>query len=302
MTGERHTDARTSAAGGGQPPHAPVPEGMTSFDEVYDQPDPRAYFRALGPLEYQTPQHAQQVFRRAVAARAARTTRPVTVLDVCCSYGINAALLNHDVTLDELYDHYTSPRAAALSTAELIEWDRDYYAARRRRDPARVIGLDMAPHAISYACAVGLLEEGFAENLETARPSTGLLHAARGVQLITITGGTTFLSPRTFRPLLEAAENPVWVVAFVLRTASYAPIAECLASRGLVTEKAADRTFRQRRFTSEDERQHAVKAVSEAGEDPRGKEDLGYFHTTPYLSRPAADAAAFGLPDLLPDR
>jgi hypothetical protein len=35
---------------------------------------------------------------------------PATVLDICCSYGINAALLNHHVTLEELYDRYTSPK------------------------------------------------------------------------------------------------------------------------------------------------------------------------------------------------
>ena len=303
MAGERHTNAGTSAADGAQPLYAPAPEGMTSFDQVYDQPDPRAYFSALGPLEYQSPQHAQGVFRRVVAARAraARATEPVTVLDICCSYGINAALLNHDLTLDELYSHYTSPEAAVLSTAELIEWDRGYYAERRRGTLARVIGLDMAPHAISYARAVGLLAEGFAENLETAPPSRELLRAVRDVQLITVTGGTTFLSPRTFQPLLPAVEGPVWVAAFVLRTTSYAAIAECLAAHGLGTEKVTDHTFPQRRFTSEDERQHALKAVAAQGKNPGCKEELGYFHTTLHLSRPPADAAALELSDLTPD-
>ncbi|MFI0743181.1 hypothetical protein ACH4PU_34665 [Streptomyces sp. NPDC021100] len=143
---------------------------MTQFDGIYDQPDPRAYFRVLGPLEYQTPHHAQGIFRRVLAAcePEAQPAEPATMLDICCSYGINAALLNHRVTLDDLYAHYTSPQATALTTAELIEWDRAYYAARRRPDAVRVIGLDAATNAISYARAVGLLEEGFDENLETA--------------------------------------------------------------------------------------------------------------------------------------
>lgn len=34
-------------------------EEMTSFDEIYDQPDPRDFFRVLGRWDYQTPQHAQ---------------------------------------------------------------------------------------------------------------------------------------------------------------------------------------------------------------------------------------------------
>ncbi|MEU1626762.1 hypothetical protein ABZ746_15835 [Streptomyces sp. NPDC020096] len=275
---------------------------MTPFDQIYDQPDPRAYFRVLGQLDYQAPQHGQGIFRRALTAcgRTARAAEPVTVLDICCSYGINAALLNHEVTLDDLYTHYTSPQATALTTAELIEWDRSYYAARRRHDAARVIGLDVATNAISYARAVGLLDEGFTENLETAPPSAPLLRAAQHIRLITITGGATFLSSRTFQPLLACAQDPVWVAALVLRTSSYASIAACLASYGLVTEKATTHTFPQRRFTGADEQRYAIDAVTAHGEDAYGKEADGYFHTTLHLSRPPEDGTALPLTELMP--
>ncbi|MEK8144851.1 hypothetical protein NKH18_34795 [Streptomyces sp. M10(2022)] len=193
------------------------------------------------------------------------------VLDICCSYGINAALLNHDLTLEDLYDHYTSPTASAMTTSELAAWDREFYRDRRRPDAVPAFGLDAAPNAIAYACEVGLLDEGFGENLEAAPPSAALLRAARRIRLITVTGGASFLSSRTFRPLLESADVPVWVAALVLRTGSYRPIAECLDSFGLVTEKAGSRTFVQRRFTGPQERQFAVDAVTAAGEDPRGR-------------------------------
>ncbi|WP_335936486.1 hypothetical protein [Streptomyces sp. PTD5-9] len=276
--------------------------GMTPFDDIYDQPDPRAYFRALGPWEYRTPHHAQGVFRRVLDARAPERdpAGSAAVLDLCCSYGFNAALLNHHLTWDDLHVHYTSPQAAALTPAELIEWDKEFYAARRRPDAVRVIGLDAAPRAISYARAVGLLDEGFAENLETAPAGPALRRAVRHTRLITITGGASFLSPRTFRPLLESVDGPVWVASFVLRTGSYQSIADCLTSYGLTTEKATGRTFPQRRFTSERERRYAVAAVGAAGEDPSGKETDGYFHTALYLSRPAADAAKTPLSALVP--
>lgn len=282
----------TSEVSSSQATAVPVPAGMAQFDDIYDQPDPRAYFRVLGPLEYQTPHHAQSIFRRVLAACApsAPVAGPATVLDICCSYGINAALLNHRVTWDDLYAHYTSAKATALTTAELIEWDRAYYAARRRRDVVRMIGLDVATNAISYACAVGLLEEGFAENLETTAASAALRRAAQPAQLITVTGGTSFLSPRTFQALLACAHDPVWVAAFVLRTGSYRAIAACLASHGLLTEKDSTRTFPQRRFTGADEQQYAIDAVTAAGEDPHGKETRGYFHTALHLSRPHEEA------------
>ncbi len=285
-----------STAGQSTPDTTPV--GRTPFDDLYDQPDPRAYFRVLGALDYQTPHHAQEVFRRMAANRTAHLAGRAEVLDICCSYGINAALLNHDLTWDDLHAHYTSPRADALATAELIEWDRAYYAARRRQDAVPVTGLDVATPALDYALAVGLLDHAFAENLETDPPSPALRRAVRATRLITVTGGASFLSPRTFQPLLAAVDAPVWIAAFVLRTGSYQPIAASLRSHGLVTEKAADSTFAQRRFTSPQEQQYAVDAVAAAGEDPQGRETEGYFHTTLYVSRPPEDTAAFPLATL----
>ncbi|MEU5845743.1 hypothetical protein [Saccharopolyspora shandongensis] len=256
----------------------------TPFDEIYDQPDPRAYFSTLGRYGYRTPHHAQSVFRRLLAERA--KSGRVTVLDLCCSYGINAALLNHDLTFDDLHAHYASPGVAELGTAELIERDKDFYAARRRADAVPVVGLDIAAPAIDYAVAVGLLDAGFTENLEAASASPAFLRAAASANLITVTGGISFLSARTFHQLLQAAAEPVWVAAFVLRTGTYRPIADALAEHGLVTEVAADHTFEQRRFTDPEEQRYAIAAVEAAGADPAGKEAEGGYHTALHLSRP----------------
>ncbi|ROQ78220.1 hypothetical protein EES39_30330 [Streptomyces sp. ADI92-24] len=277
---------------------AEAQESMTPFDEIYDRPDPRAFFRTFQQLGYRTPHHAQQIHRRLIATGVC-AAEAGAVLDLCCSYGINAALLNHDLTLDDLYDHYTSPRASAMTTSELASWDRDFYRSRRRPDAVPVFGLDAAPNAVAYARRVGLLDEAFGENLEVAPPSAALLRAARRIRLITVTGGASFLSSRTFRPLLESAEAPVWVAALVLRTSSYQPITECLDSFGLITENAAPLTFVQRRFTSPEEQQFAIESVTAAGEDPRGKETDGHFHTAVQLSRPAQDTVSHPLTGLV---
>ncbi|MFD9424330.1 MULTISPECIES: hypothetical protein [unclassified Streptomyces] len=281
----------------GEGAEAPVQRTMTPFDDIYDRADPRAFFRELGAFGYRTPQHARPVFRRLAALRLSGTGD--AVLDLCCSYGINAALLNHDVTLEGLQAHYTAPRTVAMTTQELIAHDRAFFRARRRRDAVAVIGLDIAPRAIAYARAVGLLDDGFAENLETSPPSPALLDAARSVRLITITGGASFLSGATFQPILDNAGPPPWVAAFVLRTGSYAPIAEHLARHGLTTEKYAGATFVQRRFTSAAEQRYAVDAVAATGEDPDGKETAGHFHTALHLSRPRADIDTYPLGDLV---
>ncbi|MEU8528287.1 MULTISPECIES: hypothetical protein [Streptomyces] len=260
--------------------------GKARFDDIYDRPDPRAYFRRLAPLEYEIPHHAQAAFRRAAAA-----TDGGTVLDLCCSYGINAALLNHDVSLSELYRHYTAPGVKDLTTAELVLRDKQFYGARRRADALHVIGLDIAGRALRYAQDVGLLDDAFAENLERDAPSARLREAMAGVGLLTLTGGGSYLTRRTFDALLACARRPVRVSAFVLRTVSYVPVAETLSGYGLRTVADVTRTYPQRLFTDAREEAFAVEAVRALGADPAGREESGRagpgrFHTVLYESGP----------------
>ncbi|WP_406864893.1 hypothetical protein ABZO31_32420 [Streptomyces sp. HUAS MG47] len=260
--------------------------GKARFDDIYDQPDPRAYFRRLAPLEYEIPQHAQPAFRRAAAVPGTGT-----VLDLACSYGINAALLNHDVTLAELYTHYTAPGVEQLTTGELVLRDKQFYGARRRPGAVPVVGLDIAAQALRYAQDVGLLDDAYAENLERDAPSARLREAMAGVGLLTLTGGGSYLTRRTFDALLDCARRPVRVSAFVLRTVSYAPVVESLAAHGLHTVVDASRTYPQRLFTDAREEEFAVEAVRALGADPAGRERSGpegpgRFYTVLYESGP----------------
>ncbi|MFB7997432.1 hypothetical protein ACFC4G_31980 [Streptomyces sp. NPDC056002] len=262
--------------------------GKTRFDDIYNEPDPRAYVRRLAPLEYEIPHHAQDVFRRTRTDRSAAdgTDAPVTVLDLCCSYGFNAALLNHHVTLAELYAHYTSPEADALTTTELIEYDKKFYASRRRADATPVIGLDSAENAVQYALAAGLLDEAYAENLEHQPPSSRLRRAVAATGLITVTGGVGYITHRTFRALLECRQEPIWLSAFVLRTVPYQPVIDELEAHGLTTTTDPARTYPQRQFTSAAEQRGAVEQVLRAGDDPTGLEAEGRYYTRLYQSRP----------------
>ncbi|AOR36824.1 hypothetical protein BFF78_02310 [Streptomyces fodineus] len=276
-------------AGSGSDGTEGVTGGKSRFDDIYDRPDPRTYFRRLAPLEYEIPHHAQPVFRQAAAERAAlddgRPGRPA-VLDVCCSYGINAALLNHDVTLAEMYERYTSPACEQMSTAQLAASDKQFYAERRRSEAVPVFGLDVSGPAVDYALEVGLLDAAFTDDLEQGSPGPALSSALAEVGLITLTGGGSYITDRTFRALLDGARRPVWVSAFVLRTVSYHPIVRTLAAHGLSTTVEVSRTYPQRRFTDAREQQYAIAAVRALGGDPAGREEAGRFHTLHYESRP----------------
>lgn len=278
-----------------------VKPGKARFEHIYDRPDPREYFRVLSALDYRTPHHGQRVFPSILAAlRVELGCDDLTVLDVCCSYGINAALLNHYLRLSDLSRRYCSPGLAAYTSEHLAEADRDWFGCRLRARPVRVIGLDAAEPAVAYALRAGLLTDGFAENLEVADPTPPLAEALASVDLITITGGVGYISERTMGRLLACASprRTPWVAAFALRMVDYAPIAEVLASHGLVTERFTG-TFPQRRFADPAESEYVLGELRANGIDPTDREETGSYHAQLFVSRPAAVVAALPLDALL---
>jgi hypothetical protein len=276
-----------------------------NFDDVYDRPDPRDYFRILGGLDYEIPQQAAPIFSALLEAR--RDTEPdspvpQTVVDICCSYGINAALMRCDVTLDEIRARYSGSAVDALSSDELAAQDLAFYRERRRPGAPSVLGMDVASNAVAYARRVGLLDAGYSCDLESEDGPADLAAAAAGADMLTITGGVGYVTERTFGRLLDAvgsSRSTPWVAAFVLRMFPYDGIAAALAEYGLVTERVDGRCFPQRRFASDEERDAAVRDVRLAGADPAGLEETGRYYAELYVSRPAHHVARASVEELL---
>ena len=275
--------------------------GKANFELIYDLEDPREYFNTLGSFDYCVAQHGQHVFSTLIEARREGGSsngigeKRTKVLDVCCSYGINAALLKYDTTLEELYTRYGSKEFANLSSEELERGDAAFYEERFKEAAPEVIGVDVASNAVSYGIRSGALDAGFAENLEAGEPTEELRRAVSGVDLLTVTGGVGYISGRTFERLLDCiVEGPEgrvpWLAVFALRWVSYEDISEVLSSYGLITEKLDGHTFTQRRFTDVGEREYVLEELAGMGIDTTGKEDTGWYHADFYLSRPVEEA------------
>jgi SAM-dependent methyltransferase len=265
-------------------------DGKACFDDIYNFPDPRKYFRTLRGLEYQSPAHGARVFSRLVDVRCRQLDRDtLVVLDLCCSYGINAILLNHHLELRDLYTRYCSPELDSMSTDELIVADRAFYAHHRRSRPMCVVGIDIADNAVSYAQRIGVHWQSSSENLENEEPGEALAQILRQVDLITLTGGMGYISANTSGRVIKhaVAGCGCWVASFVSRWVDYGPSAKVLERHGLETEKLSGHTFRQRCFVDPVEQARITKLLQEKGVEPEGKESQGWYHISLFVSRPA---------------
>lgn len=270
--------------------------GKADFSDVYVRPDPRDYYSTLLPLDYEIPAHGCDVFQRLID-ELRQPDEAVTVLDVCCSYGVNAALLNHDVDLEGIETHYQ--RGQGLSRQELLERDRRWLEARRRAETVEVVGLDVSEPAIRYAVDCGLLVDGVVADLEEEPLSDEDAAKVADVDLVTVSGGVGYVKEQTFGQILEAADEPPWVAALVLRWIDFDDIAATLDSHGLVTEKADELLVPQRRFIDDSERDFVLAELTTRGLDPSGVEADGHHYAEVYVARPPEAVEAAPIQELL---
>lgn len=266
--------------------------GKADFEWTYNRLDPRAYFEALGALDYAIPERAAPVFARVFDERLrAAGERELTVLDIGCSYGVNAAILKYGCTMDDLRRRYRGFARMGLSGRDVMEEDKRHYRACAHRRALKVIGIDKAQVAAAYGYWSGLLDDAIAENLEEAAPSRFAAQALRRCDMIISTGVVGYVTEKTFTRLVRCADldRAPWIASFVLRIFDYAPIARALQPLGYATEKLDGQTFAQRRFADPRERAHVLAILRDRGLSAAGKEAEGHYHAEFYLSRPAAD-------------
>ena len=259
--------------------------GKVSLDHIYTQPDPRAYFTTLRTLEYQIPQLAKAHFGRLVQElRETRRVRRATVLDVGCSYGINAALLRCDATMNDLYDRYCG-YDASVERSTLLARDRQWTRAHTHPDRLRILGLDVSSEALAYAVASGLLDDAVNADLENGEVTEHQRGVLESVDVVISTGCLGYVSERTIARVAAVPARRPWMAHTILRMYRFEPVAECLAGLGYDTVRV-DGPLRQRRFASAEEQANVLETLSDLGVDPGGLETDGWLYAELFVSRP----------------
>ncbi len=265
--------------------------GKIDLTNIYDRPDPRLYYSTLRRLEYIIPETAKPVFQHVIDAyRQAHDKDKVRIVDVGCSYGINAAMLKGDLEMEQLYSHYAPGVTANAKRSQLLARDQTIVGDIVKDAELEVVGLDASTNAIRYAVEANLLDDGVAADLESGRPSPEVAAVLDDADLVISTGCIGYVGESTFKNILEVnAPNRPWMAHFVLRMFPFAPIEDVLQSYGYLTSKLEEQTFLQRRFASEEEQEHVLERLSALGLEAHGLESEGWYHAEAFISWPAEE-------------
>lgn len=270
--------------------------GKIVLDHIYNLDQPLAYYRAIDQLDYRLPQRAKPLFARILDFMQTHQRRSdFKIVDLGCSYGVNAALLKWGLDFATLIAHYRAAEAPSCDRDSLIRLDRQWLH-RHVAEPYHFIGVDCAGNALDYAHEAGFLDGKVIANLEQGEPSETQRQLLRHADLIISTGCIGYVTEKSLAALLDAAHpRAPWMVHFVLRMFPFEPIGDMLHGRGYVTLKS-HKPVRQRRFATPLEQERALERLAGLGVDTRGAEADGWLYADCFFSRPAGDAGS-----LLPD-
>lgn len=266
---------------------------VTIFDDIYNLPDCRAYYRAMDHAGFRTAHYAAAAFRAVLAEfKRVRGLSSAGVMDFASGYGIGGALTRHDVSLDDVLSRYRDPWFDEATTEAVIAADRDWFAGQRHTgQDDRYYGIDIADKALDYAHDVGIFDAVFAENLQADDPSPVLQEALAATDLVIECGSVAHMLPAALdRVLSGAGGRSPWVITAPIRGNDTAEAMEIMADHGLTVEALTVPPFRHRRFADADEQARAIANAAARGHDTEGYETTGYFHAQLFLARPAGEA------------
>ena len=76
------------------------------FTDIYTQDSPRSYLKEMERLEYDISDSTKPLYNSIIEQLEKTLSRPINVLDLGSSYGINSSLMKYNLTMSELNDFY----------------------------------------------------------------------------------------------------------------------------------------------------------------------------------------------------
>jgi hypothetical protein len=274
--------------------------GKVILDSIYNEPDPRAYWRTLSALDYRVPQEAKPYFLCCMAARRERmgTSCFGTVVDLGCSYGINSMLLRFDLAIADLRYRYAGRDKATLGRENLIARDRRLKVCRDFLG-VRFVGVDVSPQAAAYATEAGLLDDVVVADLERRSLKPDEARGVGDAALIISTGCFGYVTQVSLTRILQPCRERPWMIHTVLRMFDFAPAEEALARCGYVSSRSPQ-LLKQRRFASRREQERILDTLCSMRIDPSGLETEGWLYAQIVLSRPTWQADSASLQRIFP--
>lgn len=260
------------------------------FSDVYTKKFPAPYLEQMRDVEYRIPDQTKPLYEHITERMINYSRKPINILDLGSSYGINSALLGHELVMSEL-DEFFIKQHPHPSLSEV----HDFFSDLPSNNPnLRFYLVDTSSPALEFAENAGLCEKSFCVNLENEPLSKEFKQTLHNIDLIISTGCIGYIGWKSFERIFEniSPNDAFPLFAFsLLRMFDVSEIALAFKRNNFVLVKTKVGPLKQRRFYDGAEMKKTLDLLKYRDLDTRGLEDTGYYYADFYMAGPAKNSS-----------
>jgi len=258
------------------------------FTDIYGQKFPNDYLEEMRRLHYRIPNKTKSFYLSLAEQLYKRLARPINILDIGSSYGINAALMKHDLEMSDLDDFFLKRENTSM------EQTKQFFEKLPSNNHLKFYQIDISDPALQFSEEVKLCKKGICVNLETESFS---INEIPSFDMIIATGCIGYIGYKAFSNLFvlikkqqtkfsqSEIDKPIFAFS-VLRIFDMEKIQQTFDYYGYSLVRTDLGPIRQRQFSDSEEKSQTVSLLHDKGIDSKDYEDDGYFYAHFYIASP----------------
>ena len=265
-------------------------EVKKDFTDIYTQDSPYEYLKEMDRLEYSISDSTKLLYNSILKQLEETLSRPINVLDLGSSYGINSSLMKYNLTMSELSDFF-------LNGSEPTKKEtKQFYKGCTSNDNINFYQIDISEEALKFSEEMNLCERGINIDLESEK--LNLLESLPQIDIVIATGCVGYIGYKAFLNLLKVIKNrqsnsneseteydyPIFAFS-VLRMFDMKDIEEVFEMYDYSIVKSDIKPIHQRSFSDPKEKTQTVTLLHDMGINTEKYEDDGNFYADFYIAR-----------------
>jgi hypothetical protein len=262
----------------------------TDFTDIYTQDSPHRYLKEMDRLEYSISDSTKLLYNSIIEELENTLSKPINVLDLGSSYGINSSLLKYNLTMSELNNFFLN------GTEPTKKETKQFYEECTSNDNMNFYQIDISEEALKFSEEMNLCERGINVDLETEE--LDLLESLPKIDVVIATGCIGYIGYKAFSNLLKVIKNrqsnsieseteyvaPIFAFS-VLRMFDMDDIEEVFETYDYSIVKSDIKPIRQRNFSDPEEKAQTISLLHNMEINTKKYEDDGNFYADFYIAR-----------------